>query len=124
MVIILYLDKQERYNRIDNMVWSFSRLNSFHTCKWMWYLSYMLNDKEREENGIFQEDKFFSLYGTFAHHIFEKYNKGELELWELYDYCNDNYELEIPVDAPPNKYVDIYNSYKDKLLSYFKKYNG
>ena len=31
------------------MNWSFSRLNSFHTCKWMWFLSYMLNEEEKEK---------------------------------------------------------------------------
>lgn len=124
MSLIEIFDKEERTNRLDNMIWSFSRLNSFSTCKWMWYLSYMLNEEEKIEHGVIDEDKFFGLYGTFAHNVFEKYNKGELEIFQLYDYCNDNFETEIPVAAPPNRYVDIYSSYKDKLLNYFRNYNG
>lgn len=124
MIYVINLTKKEMKNRIDNMNWSFSRLNSFHTCKWMWFLSYMLNEEEKEKYNVYNENKFFALYGTFAHSIFEKYNKGELELFQLYDYCNDNFETEIPVSAPPNKYVDIYDSYKNRLLNYFKEYDG
>lgn len=122
--IIEILDKEERIKRLDNMIWSFSRLNGFSTCKWMWYLSYMLNEEEKQKYEIVDVGKFFALYGTFAHNIFEKYNKGELEIFQLYDYCKDNFETEIPVSAPPNKYVDIYTSYQEKLLNYFMKYNG
>lgn len=116
--------KKELKDRISNMTWSFSRLNGFSTCKRMWFLTYVLTQDEQNKYNIHQADKFFGLYGSFAHSIFEKYNKGELEIWQLYDYCKDNYDAEIPVEAPPNKYVDIYESYRDKLLNYFKEYKG
>lgn len=101
---------------LDSSVWSFSRINSFNNCKLNWYLTYI--EKIRGDNN------FFGLYGTFAHSIFEKYNKGEMELDDLYDYADKNYESFVNLPAPPNRYVDIYKSYKDKLLTYLAYYSG
>ena len=111
---------------IKSMNWSFSRLNGFYGCKRSWYIQYILNKyyAEKYQRNIKKIDKFFGMFGSFAHKVFEKYNKGELYLFELYDYCNNNYETEIPVSAPPNKYVDLYNSYRAKLLDYFLNFDG
>ena len=108
------------------MIWSFSRLNGFYGCKRAWYITYILNKfyKKEYKMQLPSIQKFFALYGTFAHSIFEKYNNGELELFELYDYCNDNFSAEISVQAPPNRYVDLYQSYRTKLLDYLKIYEG
>lgn len=95
---------------LDSMTWSFSRLNSFYNCPYEWYLHYVQCNES--ENG------FFSEYGSFMHKIIEKYAKGELSLFELNQYYEDNFHLEIPHDAPPNNYVDIRQSYYDKGLEY------
>lgn len=108
------------------MTWSFSRLNGFYKCKRSWYIQYVLSTfyREKYKRSIKKIDKFFGLYGTYAHKILDLYNKNELELYELYDFCNSNYECEIPVYAPPNKYVNIYESYKEKLLNFFNTFVG
>lgn len=95
---------------IDTMEWSFSRLNSFYNCPYEWKLHYI--DCNKSESG------FFSEYGSLLHSILEKYAKGELSLFELNQYYEENFNEAIPHDAPPNNYVDLRQSYYDKGLDY------
>ena len=101
---------------VNDMVWSFSRLSSFNTCKMMWYLTYIRNCERR--------DNFFSQYGTFSHEVFEKYNKGELELFDIPDFICYNYDKNITIPAPPNNYVDLGEKYRFRLMEYFSNFNG
>ena len=96
---------------LDTMTWSFSRLNSFYNCPYEWKLRYI--DCNKSENGCFGE------YGSLIHKILEKYEKGELSLFELNDYYEEHFSESVPHDAPPNKYVDIKQSYYEKGLDYF-----
>lgn len=96
---------------LDTMTWSFSRLNSFYNCPYEWKLRYI--DCNKSENGFFGE------YGSLIHKILEKYEKGELSLFELNDYYEEHFSEDVPHDAPPNKYVDIKQSYYEKGLDYF-----
>ena len=57
---------------IDNMVWSFSRLNSFKTCPYEWYLQYI--------EGISGEDNFYAEFGSYCHKILEKYVRLRLNI--------------------------------------------
>ena len=93
------------------MTWSFSRLNSFYNCRYEWKLRYI--DCNKSENGFFGE------YGSLIHKILEKYEKGELSLFELNDYYEEHFSESVPHDAPPNKYVDIKQSYYEKGIDYF-----
>lgn len=95
---------------LDTMTWSFSRLNSFYNCPYEWKLRYI--DCNKSENGFFGE------YGSLIHKILEKYEKGELSLFELNDYYEEHFSENVPHDAPPNKYVDIKQSYYEKGLDY------
>lgn len=98
------------------MTWSFSRINSFNNCKLAWYINY-LSDED-----IVEETNFFSEFGLFIHKIMEKYNKDELEIFELEDYYNKNYLDNIVHTPPSNKYIDLgdlyYQNGKDFLLSF------
>ena len=96
---------------LDTMTWSFSRLNSFYNCPYEWKLRYI--DCNKSENGFFGE------YGSLIHKILEKYENGELSLFELNDYYEEHFSDGVPHDAPPNKYVDIKQSYYEKGLDYF-----
>lgn len=95
---------------IDCMLWSFSRLSSFHQCPYGFYLKY-IQCTEGETN-------FFAEYGSFMHSILEKYEKGELSLFEISQYYEEHFNEYVIHDAPPNKYVDIRQSYYDKGLDY------
>ena len=52
------------------------------------------------------------------HKILEMYEREELSLFELSQYYEDNFWSEVTYDAPPNKYVDIKQSYYEKGLEY------
>ena len=95
---------------LDTMTWSFSRLNSYYNCPYEWKLHYLNCNKS--ENGFFGE------YGSLIHTILEKYIKGKLSLFELNQYYEEHFNECIPHDAPPNKYVDIRQSYFDKGIEY------
>lgn len=92
------------------MQWSFSRLNSFYNCPYEFKLHYIDCCKS--------EQNFFSEYGSLIHSILEKYAKGELSLFDLNQYYEEHFNEMILHDAPPNKYVDIRQSYFDKGIDY------
>lgn len=100
-----------------NNEYSYSRLSSFETCPYGWFLSYIMHSEG--------EGNVFADYGTMIHSIMERYTKGELPLWEL---C-DTYDREFSElgEFPPNKFVDMRKSYHDggmKYLSEFEGYDG
>ena len=97
---------------ISTMKWSFSRLNSFDTgCPYEWYQHYI--ECEPSKQG------FFGAFGGFCHSCLEKYSKGELDLFDLSSYYEENFAAEVPYDAPPNKYTDSKSDYYQKGLDYF-----
>ena len=100
---------------LDTMHWSFSRLNSYYQCPYEWRLHYV--ECNKSENGFFGE------YGSLMHKILEKYERGELSLFELNEYYEEHFNEDVPHDAPPNKYVDIKQSYYDKGIDYFNNIN-
>ncbi len=55
---------------IEDMVWSFSRVESYEDCPYRWYLKYIRKCPDR--------DKFYSSYGTFMHKLIEKYYNKEI----------------------------------------------
>ena len=96
---------------LDTMTWSFSRLNSFYNCPHEWYERYVLCQKG--ENGFFGE------FGGCCHKVLEKYEKGEVSIFEISQEYENLFSQMVVHDAPPNKYVDIKQSYFDKGLDYF-----
>lgn len=96
---------------IDNMIWSFSNLNSFNQCKYEWYLQRI----ERADG----KNNFYAEYGSFCHKILEKYAKGELGLFELAEYFELNYDKEV-TEFVYHKTADIRQNYKEKGIDYFE----
>lgn len=102
---------------IDSMTWSFSKINSFFNgCKYAWKLQY-LNEEQGEPN-------CFGLYGSYIHKVLEKYFKGELNIFELSQYYQDNYCKEVTEPFPPNKYVDLGEKYYKNGLEFFNNFEG
>lgn len=97
---------------LNTMQWSYSRLTAYNQCAYSFFLRYV-QCNEGDEN-------FFSQYGSFVHKILEKYEKGELSLFELCDYYEENYRENVPCPAPPNNYVDVVQSYYDKGLDFLE----
>lgn len=101
---------------LDEMVWSYSRINSYHTCKRMFYLTYITSVDRR--------NNFFGQYGSFVHEILEMYGKDKLKLEDIVSYYEDNFDKYITEKAPPNKYVDLRDSYYKKGKKYLDKFDG
>lgn len=104
------IDDTKKQFVLSTFVWSFSRLNSFYNCPYEWRLQYI------EQNTA--ESGFFAEYGSFMHEILEKYAKGELSIFELNHYYTEYFDEKIPHEAPPNKHVDIRQSYYEKGAEY------
>ena len=100
---------------IDSMVWSFSRLNGFYICPREWFQVY-INCEEKA-------DSFAAQFGSYMHKILELYAKGELDIFELSKYYEENYSENVTCDPPPNKYVDLGQKYYDAGLAYLDNIN-
>jgi len=96
---------------LDAMTWSFSRLNSFYNCPHEWYCQYIQDD--RGENGFFGE------FGGACHKVLEEYIKGDISIFDVSEKYKEYFSEMVVHDAPPNKYVDLMESYYNKGLDYF-----
>lgn len=108
--------KEQYQAKVDNMRWSFSRINGFeHGCKFCWFQSYIIKNRG-EENA-------FSQYGSLMHDILERYLKGELLPWDLEDeFINGFYDK--VGEFPPNKFVDLRETYFNAGIKYLEEFDG
>lgn len=105
--------KKEEYQKIvDEMTWSFSRLN--YSCEFCWLQNYILKNKEESKGNCFSD------YGLIFHDdICEQYLKGNILLWQLEGIYKDKFS-EIG-DFPPNKYVVLKDKYYKEGFEFLKK---
>lgn len=101
---------------IEDMTFSFSRLNSYYTCPHMWKLSYI--DCEKGQSNSFAD------FGTFCHKMLEEYARGEAEIFELASLYEEGYKKAVPLPFPPNKYVDLGEKYYEAGLEYLENFEG
>ena len=97
--------------KIDNMVWSFSRVNSANKCRYSWYKSYC-EEEEKLPNAYAQ-------FGTICHLTIEKFLKGELDIFSASQYYQDHYRDYVTCDFPANKYVDLGEKTYEQGKEYF-----
>lgn len=100
---------------VDNFTWSFSRLESFYQCPLAWRRTYI--DCEPKCSNAFAE------YGSCIHKILEEYENGALDFFDLSDEYERRFVDEVVTDFPPNKYVDLRQSYFEKGRTYFEEIN-
>ena len=115
------MDKLEQYKikfMLDDRVWSFSSVNCYENCPKCFYLSYLQDPPLEKVNNAFAQ------WGTLGHSLFERYTDGTLELYELGSTYEKEYYERVNLTFPPNKYVDLNESYHDKGLEYFESFNG
>ena len=115
------MDKIEQYKikfMLDDRVWSFSSVNCYENCPRCFYLSYLQDPPLKKVNNAFAQ------WGTLGHSLFERYTDGTLELYELGSTYEKEYYERVNLTFPPNKYVDLNESYHDKGLEYFENFNG
>lgn len=92
------LTQEEIKDRLNDMVWSFSRVNS-SGCKYSFYLHYIA-EHEGAANA-------FAQFGTVCHETLEKYLRGELNMFTVPQYYQEHYSEIVTCDFPSNKYVDL-----------------
>ena len=93
---------------IEDMTWSYSRVNSFEFCPYKWFLRYILR--------MHGPEMFFSSYGTFCHKLLEEYLGGQITAQQAYDSYLMDFRKEVKGKAPTQK---IFNSYFNHGLEYF-----
>ncbi len=101
---------------IDDMTWSFSRIETFERCPLCFYLQYI-----KRLPGI---EGCFGQYGTLMHSCLEKYALGELEEYELLQEYKNKFSEVVYEDFPPNAYVDLKENYYKQGYSYFESFSG
>lgn len=98
--------------KINNMIWSVSRLLAFDGCPYAWYKHYV-----EEEEGL---PNAFAQFGTVCHETIEKFLKGELTIFDIADYYEERYPEIVTCDFPSNKYVDLGQKAFEAGLAYFQ----
>jgi hypothetical protein len=80
----------------------------------MFFLQYI-----KEEESI---NNAFAEFGSFGHLILEKYLKKELAIFDLSKYYEENFNKEVRIPFPPNKYKDLRESYYEAGKRYFEEF--
>lgn len=87
---------------IDEMTWSYSRLECFNDCPYRFFLKYIKDCKEKPQ--------FYSSYGSFMHKLLEQYYRGELTKEEMQIKFLFNFSKEVqgirPQDSTVKKYIE------------------
>lgn len=96
---------------VDDMEWSFSRVNGWYGCRACWYKIYIDGDR-----GI---NNSFAQYGTIAHEIIESYLKGEVSELDLPNVFEERF-IEAELDFPPNQFVNLRDTYYKQGMEYFE----
>ena len=115
------IKKVEKYRigfELDNKTWSFSSVNTYQTCPKCFYLTYL------QDPPLLKEDNAFAQWGSLGHSIFERYANGKLELFELGSVYENEYRGAVTAPFPPNKFVDLGESYFEKGKHYFENFDG
>lgn len=105
------LSPEQIRKKIDNMIWSFSRVNAASGCLYNFYLQYI-----EELQGL---PNAYAQFGTLCHEILEKFLKGELDIFTVSQYYEEHYSEYVTCDFPSNKYVDLGEKTYQQGLDYF-----
>ena len=93
----------ERYRPlIEDMVWSYSRINCYIDCPYRWFVKYIHTPK------IEEEPMFYTTYGSFMHKLIERYYKKEITRDQMRVEFLINFSREVMGDRPSEKIVGDY----------------
>ena len=92
---------------IEDMVFSYSRLECFEACPYRWFLKYI--------TGCEEEPRFYSSYGSLMHSLLQRYYIGFLKARDLpeafLEEFSDQVRGERPSDSIVQKYISSGLSY-------------
>lgn len=94
--------------QLDKMIWSYSRVSSYDECPYQFKLVYI--DKAEKTGNAYAQ------WGSLCHSIFERYLKGELELYELVDVYKAEYKKYVTMPFAYNEVyyengIDVFSSF-------------
>lgn len=101
----------EYKEQIDKMRWSYSRLSNFDTCKYAFYLNYIIND----DSQYLSEGNFYAEVGTFMHEILAMYFAGEISRTEAVKYFRKNFDSNVLYEVNRSTKEKSYNACLDYL---------
>ena len=101
-------------------VYSFSKIKTFYTCKYQYYMNYVLPIEQRPK----KHENAFAQYGSFVHEILEKFFSGELAEFELTDYYAENFDIAVREEFPPNSFVDLGQAYYNDGYCFLEAFEG
>ena len=106
------ITEEEMRKKMNTDLLSFSRINGWN-CPYEWKLRYI--DKIEGESGFYAE------VGTAMHETLEAYLKQETDIFSLLEYFENKWQEHGVHDAPPNKSVDIAQSYYQQCIDYISQ---
>lgn len=106
----------EYSDQLKNRVWSYSSVHQYDDCPYGFYLQRIQK--------VPQKNNAFALYGSFMHEILEKYFKGLITIPEMRELYETDYANRVNIKFPPNKWVDLAQSYYDDGLQFLDSFTG
>lgn len=95
---------------IDQMTWSHSRISSYLTCPYQFFLKYI----EMEE----EDPMFLAQYGSFVHEILARYYSGEFSRADALDYYLTQFRSSVQ-GKPPS--MTVFENYYTQGLDCVKR---
>ena len=111
---------KQKYN--TDRLWSWSRMNTYMTSKFEYFLKYILKSKED------RCDSCYTTLGTICHDTLEKFYEGKIEYKDMIDDYNDGFTTAIVIadlkfnrsDEEKNK--SIGEKYNENLIHFFQNH--
>lgn len=98
---------------IRGMIWSYSRITTFDTCPYSFYLQYILKDWKNYPT----ESNYWAELGIFVHEIFEKIFSNELSIDDASAYFLENYKDKVKMKQKPNVMAKAYEECAEYLAT-------
>lgn len=97
---------------IEDMVWSYSRADTFEDCPHRWFLRYIKGHKDI--------DMFYASYGKFMHKLIEQYYRGEITKEQMLRRYYADFRTEVVGYRPKESIV---KSYIDGGADYLRSFS-
>ena len=94
---------------IENMTWSYSRIECFNSCRYKFFMKYIKHIQE--------EPMFYASYGSFMHKLIEQFYKGELTKEDMLIKFLFGFQNEVKGEHPTG---NIVQSYLQKGIEYIQ----
>lgn len=96
---------------IDGMMWSYSRLSSFQSCPYAWYMKYLV--------GYVEDEMFYSSYGSYIHKLIQLYYSGIYNAEDLPNAFLSGFTENVRGKRPS---ASVVNKYISSGIDYFRNF--